>query len=57
MYLFRNKARYVDWKTVNVGFCEKMEVTRVTPGRPWRTTSGTLAPQVGKPCSKGQCKY
>jgi len=34
MYLFRNKARYVDWKTVNVGFCEKMEVTRVPPGRP-----------------------
>jgi len=26
---------------VNPGFCEKMEVTRVPPGRPSRTTSGT----------------
>jgi len=26
---------------VNPGFCEKMEVTRVLPGWPSRTTSGT----------------
>ena len=26
---------------MNPGFCEKMEVTRVPPGRPSRTTSGT----------------
>jgi len=25
---------------VNPGFCEKMEVTRVSPGRPLHTTSG-----------------
>jgi len=41
MYLFRNKTRYVNWKAVNPGFREKMEVTRVPPGRPLRTTSGT----------------
>jgi len=26
---------------MNPGFCEKMEVTRVPPGRPSCTTSGT----------------
>jgi len=26
---------------VNIGFCQKLEVTRVPPGRPSRTTSGT----------------
>jgi len=26
---------------VNPGFCEKMEVARVPPGRPSRTASGT----------------
>jgi len=26
---------------VNPGFCDEMEVTRVLPGRPSRTTSGT----------------
>jgi len=26
---------------VNTGFCEKVEFTRVSPGRPSRTTSGT----------------
>jgi len=44
MYLFRSKARYVNYKAVNPGFCEKMDVTRntcVPPGRPSRTTSGT----------------
>jgi len=28
---------------VNPSFCENMEVTRVPPGRPSRTTSGTRA--------------
>jgi len=28
---------------VNPGFCENMEVTRVPPGIPSRTTSGTRA--------------
>jgi len=42
IYLFRNKAWYVN-KAVNPGFCEKMEVTRVPPGRSSRTTSGTHA--------------
>jgi len=37
----RNKARYVNWKAVDSGFCEKMEVTRVPPGRPSCITSGT----------------
>jgi len=37
-YLFRNYARYLNWKSVNPGFCEKMEVTRVPPGGSSRTT-------------------
>ena len=35
---FRNKARHVIEKAVNPGFCQKIEVTRVPPGRPSRTT-------------------
>jgi len=31
--------RYVILKAVNQGFCCKMEVTRVPPGRPSRTTT------------------
>jgi len=42
IYLFRNKARYVNWKAMNPGFCEKMKVTRV--------------PQVGNPCIRGSPK-
>jgi len=41
IYLFRNNDRYVKWKAVNPCFCGKMEVTRVPPERPSRTTSGT----------------
>jgi len=41
IYLFRNKALYGNYKAVDPGFCEKMEVTRVPPGRPSRTTGGT----------------
>jgi len=41
---------------VNPGFCEKMEVTRVPPGRPSRTTGYAYhrlrVPQVGNPCCK-----
>jgi len=38
MYLFRNKVQYVNSKAVKPAFYEKMEVTRVPPGRPLRTT-------------------
>ena len=41
IYLFRNKVQYVNSKAVKPGFCVKMEVTRVPPGRPSRTISGT----------------
>ena len=37
----RNKARYVNKKAANLGFCEKMEITRVPPGRHSRINSGT----------------
>jgi len=41
IYLFRNKAQYINLKAVNPGFCAKIEVTRIPPGRPSGTTSGT----------------
>jgi len=44
IYLFRNKAQYANQKAVNPGFCEKMEVSRVPPGRPV-----VRVPQVGNP--------
>ena len=31
IYLFEHKAQYVNYKAVNPGFCEKIEVTRVPP--------------------------
>jgi len=42
MYSFRNKARHVNSKAVHIQvFVKKMEITRVLPGRPSRTTSST----------------
>jgi len=37
---------------VNPGFCEKMEATRVPPGRPSHTTGGTRTTGPGL----GHCK-
>jgi len=37
----QNKNRNVNYKAVNPGFCEKMKVTNIPPGRPSHTTSGT----------------
>jgi len=39
IYLFRNKAQYINYKAVNPGLCEKLYVSRVPPGKPSRTTS------------------
>ena len=51
-YLFPNKAQYVNSKAVKPGFCVKMEVTRVPPGRPSRTTTGTRT-TGWEPCYTG----
>ena len=40
IYLFKNKAKCVKYKTANPGFCEKMEATHIPPERPLRTTGG-----------------
>jgi len=42
IYLFRNKARHVNWKAANPGFCEQMEVTY--------RLEDLGVPQVGNPC-------
>jgi len=38
IHVFGNKTRYVNQEAVNPGVCEKLEVTRATPGRLSRTT-------------------